>query len=706
MSTRVAPRPGPTGPPDPPAVSPAPGSPTAAGPTLVYRPALDGVRALAVIAVLVYHGMPGWAPGGFLGVDVFFVLSGYLITSLLVNEAGRRHAVDLGRFWLRRARRLFPVLVLACGVIVLIGWASPRIVDVPTLGADIATTIGYVVNWRFVIAHQDYFAQFAQPSFLRHAWSLAIEEQFYLVWPLVVAGALVWRKVRPSRFAIGCGIAALLSATWMATLYEMGASTSRLYYGTDTRAQALLLGAAFGAAGVGHRSIGSRPKRRAVEGIGLAGLAGVVACVVMIADRTSMLYTGGFALAALCAMALVTDAAQPDASPLGRVLAIAPLVWIGRISYGIYLWHWPVVLLATPDRIGVGGVALFGVRVAITLAVAVASYFLVEQPIRRGVALPGRRFLVAVPMAAVVVLVGGFLVTSNATRLFTPPTAARHLQPAPPPTTTGPSSSTPAVTAPPPPTRVLVVGDSVALTLGVGLGYDQKKLNLTVSNDGILGCGLLRGGQIWVDGAWSNIGANCQQWPTRWASDMSVAKPQVVVVLTGTWDAFDRRVNGQFIPYGSAQADQLLVQDIRDSLNVLAAQGAQVLYMTAPYIVKENDPNPPSQYRSAFDRPRVDHFNQLLQQAIGADPRAEIVDLNGFLAPNGQMAHLRDGKPMQDDGVHLGPEGSIAAAEWLAPTIAAAAVTADERATAATTTTAPTATTAAGTTSTGGAPSG
>jgi peptidoglycan/LPS O-acetylase OafA/YrhL len=692
MSTRVAPESG-VKPVDPSArdTNPEPVAPSTG--SLAYRPALDGVRALAVIAVLVYHGMPSWAPGGFLGVDIFFVLSGYLITSLLVNEATRSRAINLGRFWMRRARRLFPALVLACGAIVIIGWLFPRVVDVPRLGADIATTVGYVVNWRFVVGHQDYFAQFAQPSFLRHAWSLAIEEQFYLLWPLVVASALVWRRVRPSRFAIGCGIAAFLSAAWMATLFELGASSSRLYYGTDTRAQALLLGAAFGAAGFGHRAIASRAWRNVVKVAGLVGFAGVVACIVLVSDRTTMLYTGGFTFAAVVAMALVADAAQPDASTLGRVLAVTPLIWIGRISYGIYLWHWPVVLLATPARIGVDGAALFAVRVAITLAVAVASYFLVELPIRRGVALPGWRFLVALPTAAAVVVVGGFLVTSNATRIFTPPTAARHLEAAPSSTPStapatgapGAAPTTPAVTTPPPPTRVLLVGDSVALTLGFGVAYDKTKLNVSVSNDGILGCGLLRGGQIWVDGSWSNVGANCQQWPTRWAYDVGFSKPQVVIVLTGTWDAFDRRINGRFIPYGSPEADQMLLQDMHDSLNVLSARGAQVVYLTAPYIVKENDPNPPSQYRSAFDRPRVDHFNQLLQQAVGSDPRAEIVDLNKFLAPGGQMAHLRDGKPFQDDGVHFGPEGALATADWLGPSIDSAAAAAAERATAAAT---------------------
>ena len=220
---------------------------------LGYRPALDGVRALAVVAVLVYHGLPDAAPGGFLGVDVFFVLSGYLITSLLVNEATRTRTIQLGRFWARRARRLLPALVLACAAIVGIGLAFPKLVDVPAAGADIAATLGYVVNWRFVIA---------APGLLR-AVRATVDAA-----PRVVAGdrgAVLPDLAARRRVRARCGavsgppasrsvapIAAALSAVWMAVLFETGASTTRLYYGTDTRAQALLLGAAFGAAGVGH----------------------------------------------------------------------------------------------------------------------------------------------------------------------------------------------------------------------------------------------------------------------------------------------------------------------------------------------------------------------------------------------------------------------------------------------------------------------
>ncbi len=640
--------------------------------SLSYRPALDGVRAIAVLAILVYHGLPNAAPGGFLGVDVFFVLSGYLITSLLVREADGRGRIRLGEFWARRARRLLPALVLVCGGIVLLAWASPHLVDIGGLGGDLSATVAYVANWRFVLLHHDYFGEFVQPSLLGHMWSLAIEEQFYVLWPLVVAAALVWRRVRPSRFAIGCAVAAVASATWMAVLSETGASTSRLYYGTDTRAQALLVGAALGAFGVGHRMLASRPRRVAVAGAGIVGLAGIVACFVFVRDGNPVLYTGGFLVAALLSVALVADAGQPDPSPLGRLLGVRPLVAVGKISYGLYLWHWPVDVLVTPARLGAGGLALFGVRAALTFAMAAVSYRLVERPIRRG-AFTGWRVWVAMPAAAIAVMAGGIVLTQTEPRSFTAPVPARRLQPAAgsgaPPASTVPGAAAP--------TRVLVVGDSIAVTIGVGLNDLAPADHLVVSNDGILGCGILRGGELDVDGKWSKIGTNCQQWPQRWAFDVGVADPQVVVVLTGTWDAFDRRIDGRTVPFASAEGRQLLAKDLRDALDVLSSHGAHVLFLTTPYIAKQNDPNPPAEYKSAFDRSRVDAFNALLRDTVGHDPRATVVDMNRFLAPDGHPARAADGQLFQTDLVHLGPEGRAAASEWLAQQIETWAARAD-----------------------------
>ena len=416
--------------------------------------------------------------------------------------------------------------------------------------------------------------------------------------------------------------------------------------------------------------------RRVVQAIGLLGLAGLALCLLTVDEHSSFLYTGGFALAAVCAVALVADAGQPDPSPLGRVLAVTPLVWLGRISYGVYLWHWPVILVVTEARVGVGGIALFALRVGITLAVSVASYFLIEMPIRRGALRSWRRW-VAVPVAVAAIAVGGIVLTADAQPTFTVPTASRHLHAAP---VTSPTTPTPGVPpGVPPPTRVLVVGDSVALTLGQGVGVVGQTENLTVSNDGILGCGILRGGRIWVDTGWFDIGANCQEWPTRWAADVAFTDAQVVIVLTGTWDMYDRRIDGRTIPFGSPEADQMLLDDLRGTVDVLSSKGAQVVYLTAPYLVKENDPNPPAAYRSAFDRPRVDHFNSLLTQALAGDPRVDIVDLNGYLAPGGRLRTAPDGAPLQADGVHFGPGGREIVADWLMPSIARAALQAEQR---------------------------
>ncbi len=213
-------------------------------PALGYRPGLDGLRAFAVVAVILYHGDVSWARGGFLGVDVFFVLSGFLITSLLLTEHGATGRVDLGRFWSRRARRLLPALfgVLLGVALYAATWGHPT--ELGRIRGDGIASLLYVSNWRFVLDGSSYFSLFQAPSPLAHTWSLAIEEQWYLLWPLVLLGLLRVLKVRLNLVALTCGALAAGSAVLMAALFHSGADPSRAYYGTDTRAQALLIGAA------------------------------------------------------------------------------------------------------------------------------------------------------------------------------------------------------------------------------------------------------------------------------------------------------------------------------------------------------------------------------------------------------------------------------------------------------------------------------
>jgi peptidoglycan/LPS O-acetylase OafA/YrhL len=349
---------------------------------LPYIPGIDGLRALAVLAVLVYHAEPSWLPGGFLGVEVFFVISGFLITSLLLERRGAAGG-GIGAFWLSRARRLLPaVAVMIAAVVAYAVVALPK--EVAALRQDAVAAAGYATNWYLIFDQQSYFESFGRPSLLRHLWSLAVEEQFYIVWPLLLALGLRFlpRKALPVLIiAVAAGLAAL-----MATLYVYGAGESRLYYGTDTRAAGLLLGSTL--AFVLRPGDASLPQGRAarwsIEGLGLAALAALVALHVLLADDAPLLYLGGLAIVDVAAVALIVAVAWPRGR-LGWLFGLAPLRWLGTRSYGVYLWHWPVFMLTRPGvDLPLDGAELLALRLGVTLALAEVSYRLIEMPARRG----------------------------------------------------------------------------------------------------------------------------------------------------------------------------------------------------------------------------------------------------------------------------------------------------------------------------------
>jgi peptidoglycan/LPS O-acetylase OafA/YrhL len=374
------------------------GHPTIGAGQATGRPrlgALDGLRALAVTAVIAYHLGAGWLAGGYLGVDLFFVLSGFLITGLLLGEHRTKGAIALGAFWARRARRLLPgllmlllVLAAAAAAGLLVGVAGPA-----ALRGDVLSTLAYVANWHQLVAGQSYFARFATPSPLAHAWSLAIEEQFYLLWPpaLVLMAWLAARHARragaaPRLIACAAGVGALASATWMGWLAAHAASADRLYYGTDTRAFELLAGAALAAAVCGRPEPG--PATRRVLHVTSVGGLGVIGALMVVAGGQNAaparwVFEGGMALCTLAAVAVLADIRLTQPGPLGRVLAAAPLRFVGRISYALYLWHWPVICELTSARTGLQGVALDGLRLVVMATLAVSSTLLLEEPLRK-----------------------------------------------------------------------------------------------------------------------------------------------------------------------------------------------------------------------------------------------------------------------------------------------------------------------------------
>ncbi len=343
-------------------------------------PGIDALRAIAVLAVFFYHTGAGWMPGGFLGVDVFFVISGYLITALLLSEIRKRDHISVIAFWLRRARRLLPaVAVMIAVTLVVAALVIPS--DIGQLRGDALSSLFYVNNWHLIFTHQSYFQEFGRPSLFRHLWSLSVEEQFYLLWPLLFAAGmtLFGRK----RLLLGVLAGVFLSTLLMIVLFSPEASTNRVFYGTDTRAVGLLVGVAL--AMIWHPNDLRKGVGRSgwwLDAIGLFALFMVLRDLFTVQDFEPSLYRGGFLLLAIWTGLLVATLAHP-AARLGRILGNRPMVWLGLRSYSFYLWHWPILMLTRPHLdVALSGPVLVTLQLGATLLLADLSYRFVEQPFR------------------------------------------------------------------------------------------------------------------------------------------------------------------------------------------------------------------------------------------------------------------------------------------------------------------------------------
>ena len=341
------------------------------------------------MAVLFYHADFVWAKGGFLGVEVFFVISGYLITSLLLVEWLRTDKIDLKAFWVRRARRLLPAVFLMLGV-VAVGSILFLRDSLYRLGGDVLAASVYVTNWFLIIREDSYFETFGRPPLLQHLWSLSVEEQFYVLWPIIfavglviVGGASKHATIRRFRALVIVGVVA--STVLMAVLFKPFEDPSRVYYGTDTRAAGILIGVALAMWWMPWRlpqSVSSRTRGLlSVSGFGALGLLMVV--LIGLNEFSPWLYRGGFAVTSLLTATVIAVIAHP-AVGFGVVLSNPVMRWIGLRSYGIYLWHWPIFMVTRPGfDVSLGTTTTFLIRLGLTFGVAELSYRFVEMPIRK-----------------------------------------------------------------------------------------------------------------------------------------------------------------------------------------------------------------------------------------------------------------------------------------------------------------------------------
>ena len=387
---------------------------------LPYMAGLDGLRAIAVMAVVFYHADFLWAQGGFLGVEVFFVISGYLITSLLLVEWLRTDSIDLKEFWIRRSRRLLPAVFLMLGVVSL--WSVFFLRDtLYRLGADILAASTYVTNWFFILRNESYFESFGRPPLLRHLWSLSVEEQFYVLWPVIfsvgfalLGGRSKHATIRRFRWIVVVG--AVASIAWMAYLFVPFEDPSRVYYGTDTRAGGILIGIALATAWMPWRLPTKITPRHTLvlKIIGWSALAGLFLILWRLSEFSPWLYRGGLAVTSILTAVVIAVIAHP-AGGFGKALSNPVMNWIGTRSYGIYLWHWPIFMITRPGfDVPWNSPVTFAVRLALTFTIAELSYRYVESPIRKlgyrvWMRSITRRLGVATPKVATAVAIGVFV---------------------------------------------------------------------------------------------------------------------------------------------------------------------------------------------------------------------------------------------------------------------------------------------------------
>lgn len=635
---------------------------------LQHVPALDGVRGVAVALVVLYHlGLP--APGGFLGVDLFFVLSGFLITTLLLREWASDGRIDLIRFWLRRARRLLPALfVLLIVAAVVASKASPF--DKSSLRWDLLSSLGYVANWRFILAGQSYFQEFTAPSPVRALWSLAIEEQFYIVWPLIAFGSMAFLRRATGRRRLIVPVvfvaAAAASVASLALRYDQF-DPSAAYYATDARVHELLVGAGAAVLFAMAPRVVAFVERHA-GWIAAISLALIILAGAAFSDSSSLYYFGGSLLFSLCCAALVLAvvAGADSRGPAIRLLRLRPVVWLGAVSYGVYLWHWPLIVWLTPAVTHLDGPALLALRVSATLVVVTLSYYIVERPIRRGTIRGvrlGAKVVFAATLVCAVVIASTVVISTRGSRPLPPylsanVTLVRNVVPQ--------AHGT-----------IGMVGDSVAMSLYPGFAYVAAERGISVSAATFPGCSLGQAIRVDEQGKPFWNAKSCPKTAVKEQNAMIAEDNPSIVFWLSARDRYDILQNGRVLTGGSHEWEVASFADWDRALSRLTARGAHIVLIMPLAGTGGN----PAECTTVADLSRTKCTRPLLKNgglrleyrrwAAQHPDQVTVLEPDDVLCPgNANCPATLDGVKLRvADGVHYTPTGAIVAARRLFPLV-------------------------------------
>lgn len=600
-------------------------------PHMGYEPSLDGIRAFSVIAVMLYHANIAWLPGGFLGVEVFFVVSGFLITSLLIEERESTQRIDLKQFWIRRARRLLPALVVMLSVTaVCVAFYATD--SAPDFRRDMLPSLGYFSNWWQIYAvDTPYFAASSLPV-LRHLWSLAVEEQWYLIWPLLFAllfGAK-WMRSKISGALLIAFSGAIMFTTALGFVQDDETRTNFLYLSTITRSSGLLLGAAVAMLWRPWRknSLPSWWRSSIADALAIASIAviGVLMATVHVTD--SRLYQGGLAATTVASAVIVAVVMRPTGLIVKRFFSQDFFVEIGRRSYGLYLWHWPIFVVTHARDSG----NRLAVAIALTIIINEFVYQYVEIPTRRGALgnwwhnrpqLSAMHRRLPVLITAVVIASLGItgvkvvgieardlsIDTSTASVIFSVPTTVASAS-------SLPAASTTTTTIAKLPRKLVIVGDSQANSLAVNKPSGMEK-TFIVANGSIDGCGIYDRG-VGVGGTNGNFRrnfANCVGFEKSWAKSATKAKADVALVVIGAWEVLDLKINGFTFGVNSLPADTIFRTQMKRGIAALRATGATVALLEVACmrpVDSKGGPVPALPQRG--DDTRTGHLNDLLRE--------------------------------------------------------------------------------------------